>query len=123
MQPKAVWRGLRWIALGALALLLLVDLRRSPSQQLTNRILITAIRGYQAVLSKPISWTGAQCRFEPSCSRYAEVALTNRGAVAGLLATGDRLLRCGPWTPNGTVDPPPLPIDEAGRGDRLESLR
>ncbi|HEX9669296.1 MAG TPA: membrane protein insertion efficiency factor YidD [Thermoanaerobaculia bacterium] len=46
------------------------------------------------------------CRFRPSCSRYAEGAVRKRGAlVGGALAVG-RVLRCGPWTPAGTFDPP-----------------
>lgn len=34
------------------------------------------------------------CRLEPSCSRYASVALRRYGAVGGTRATARRLLRC-----------------------------
>ena len=34
------------------------------------------------------------CRLEPSCSRYASLALRRYGAVGGTRATARRLLRC-----------------------------
>lgn len=35
------------------------------------------------------------CRFTPSCSRYATLALKKYGAVGGVRATARRLQRCG----------------------------
>jgi uncharacterized protein len=47
-----------------------------------------------------------RCRFEPSCSRYAEGAIRKDGALVGAARATWRVLRCGPWTEAGTYDPP-----------------
>ena len=49
---------------------------------------------------------GIQCRFTPTCSRYADVVIARHGTVAGTWRTVTRLARCGPWTAMGTVDEP-----------------
>lgn len=48
----------------------------------------------------------ATCRFQPSCSVYAEQAIRRYGVVRGSLLAGRRLLRCHPWHPGG-YDPVP----------------
>jgi putative membrane protein insertion efficiency factor len=49
---------------------------------------------------------GARCRFEPSCSHYADAVIARHGALEGSWLTIRRIARCGPWTPAGTIDPP-----------------
>lgn len=55
---------------------------------------------------------GMRCRFEPSCSVYAEAVLHELGLWQALPVIARRLARCGPWTPVGTPDPWPagLPV-------------
>lgn len=48
----------------------------------------------------------ATCRFQPSCSVYAEQAIRRYGLVRGGVMAGRRLLRCHPWHPGG-YDPVP----------------
>ncbi|MDY7087524.1 MAG: membrane protein insertion efficiency factor YidD [Actinomycetota bacterium] len=48
----------------------------------------------------------ARCRFYPSCSAYAQEALSRHGAVKGTGLTVWRLLRCHPFHPGG-YDPVP----------------
>jgi len=45
------------------------------------------------------------CRFEPSCSVYAVLALRKYGLVKGLAKAVWRVLRCNPWGGSG-YDPP-----------------
>ena len=45
------------------------------------------------------------CRFTPTCSEYARLALLKHGLVRGLALTAGRLLRCQPLHPGG-VDLP-----------------
>lgn len=66
-------------------------------------VLIGLIRVYRATLS---GWLGGQCRFYPSCSRYAEDAIRRHGAIRGVGLAAWRLARCGPFTAGG-VDPVP----------------
>ncbi|MEM7353924.1 MAG: membrane protein insertion efficiency factor YidD [Acidobacteriota bacterium] len=49
---------------------------------------------------------GVRCRFQPTCSHYAEGSIRKHGAWRGTGLAAWRILRCGPWTEIGTVDPP-----------------
>jgi uncharacterized protein len=82
------------------------DLARAPESQLSARVLRAGIHVYQHTLSPMMPSVGIQCRFEPTCSRYADVVIGRHGAVRGSWLTIRRLARCGPWTPAGTIDPP-----------------
>lgn len=69
----------------------------------TQRALIAVVRGYRLLL-KP--WLGNACRFEPTCSAYAQQALEQHGAAMGSALAVGRLLRCHPWCAGGH-DPVP----------------
>jgi len=64
---------------------------------------------------------GANCRFQPTCSAYAEEALREHGAFKGGWLALRRIGRCHPWGGSG-YDPVPVrkekvdeeKIDEAG---------
>ena len=47
------------------------------------------------------------CRFYPTCSAYAQEALTVHGAIRGSFLSARRICKCHPWNPGG-VDPVPL---------------
>ncbi len=46
------------------------------------------------------------CRFEPTCSRYAQEAITTHGWLRGSYIAIRRLGRCHPWN-DGGLDPVP----------------
>ena len=99
----------RLLAVGVLlAIALAIDLRRAPDQQLSTRAAIVAIHGYQATLSRVYGRMGVQCRFTPTCSQYGEACIQRFGAARGGWMAVKRVVRCGPWTPMGTVDTPPI---------------
>ena len=50
---------------------------------------------------------GGRCRFEPSCSHYAQEAIEVHGGTKGSWLALKRILRCGPWTKGG-LDPVPM---------------
>ena len=59
---------------------------------------LVPIRVYQKVVSPAL---GARCRYYPSCSEYAEQAVSSFGILRGSVLAGWRLLRCNPWSPGG----------------------
>lgn len=65
--------------------------------------LVGAIRLYRITLS---GWLGGQCRFSPTCSRYAEEAIRRHGAITGSVLAAGRVLRCNPFG-RGGLDPVP----------------
>jgi hypothetical protein len=97
----------------AAGVLLAADLTRPPAAQWTTRAALAGIHLYQATLSPLYAGSGGACRFTPTCSRYGEVVVREFGAVRGGWLALKRILRCGPWTPAGTSDPPPLRTADA----------
>ncbi|MDA8016634.1 MAG: membrane protein insertion efficiency factor YidD [Thermoanaerobaculia bacterium] len=92
---------------GVVFVLLAIDWTRPPDKQWTAKALLAGIDLYQTHLSPGLQSAGVRCRFSPSCSHYGRGAIRSKGALGGGLRTAWRIARCGPWTPTGTVDPPP----------------
>ena len=75
----------------------------AAGRRLPQRLLLLAVEAYRVTLSPLL---GGHCRFEPSCSRYAEEALRRHGAARGARLALGRLLRCHPLRAGG-YDPVP----------------
>ncbi len=106
MEESRRRRLKRWGIVLAILLVLVLDLVRAPRNQISARVLLGAIHLYQATLSPRMGSFGVKCRFQPTCSHYAEGAIRKHGAWTGSWKAAWRIARCGPWTPAGTVDPP-----------------
>ena len=74
----------------------------SPSGAV-RALLLGLIRLYQLTLSP---WLGVQCRYQPTCSKYAAEALEQHGVRRGAWLAAKRLGRCHPWGRSG-YDPVP----------------
>ncbi|MFZ8868144.1 MAG: membrane protein insertion efficiency factor YidD [Paracoccaceae bacterium] len=70
---------------------------------LLAQILALPIKGYRLIFSP---WVGRSCRFDPTCSAYALIALERHGALKGSWLTVRRILRCHPWGAHGVDDVP-----------------
>lgn len=46
----------------------------------------------------------SECRYLPTCSEYAAIAIVRHGWIGGMGRAGWRLLRCHPWS-RGGFDP------------------
>ncbi|RJE78901.1 membrane protein insertion efficiency factor YidD [Paracoccus sp. JM45] len=67
------------------------------------RIVALPVRAYR-LLASP--WVGHGCRFQPTCSAYALLALEQHGALRGTWLILRRIGRCHPWGGRG-YDPVP----------------
>jgi len=92
------WRGLAIVSV----LAFVVFVRTATAESATLR----AIKFYRDHGSPAMQLIGVRCRFTPTCSRYAELAVKKYGVVRGLSKAGYRILRCNPLVEVGTVDYP-----------------
>jgi len=67
-----------------------------------KRILIKIVKFYQKFVSPMFP---PRCRFYPSCSAYAILAIEKYGVFKGLGKAVWRVMRCNPWN-DGGVDFP-----------------
>ena len=68
-----------------------------------NAVMLALLRVYQYAI-RPL--LGANCRFAPSCSDYAQEAILKHGALKGTWLAMRRILRCHPYH-SGGYDPVP----------------
>ncbi len=67
---------------------------------------ITILRVYKGSLSRLLAKLGVRCRFHPTCSTYAVLAIEKHGAWMGVRKTWQRLLRCRPDNFDSCIDYP-----------------
>ena len=70
---------------------------------LLKRVLLVLVRVYQLAISPLMA---NHCRFEPTCSRYAQIAIERHGVFKGSWLAMRRISRCRPGVPGGW-DPVP----------------
>ncbi len=70
------------------------SMKATNNKGLITGILILLVDLYRYALSPLMS---GGCRYEPSCSQYAQNALRKYGAWKGSMMAMKRLLRCHPW--------------------------
>ncbi len=75
-----------------------------------QRLLIFLIHIYRYLVAP---WLGNHCRFYPSCSQYALIALRRYGPWRGAWLSVRRLGRCHPWHAGG-IDT--VPEDRCNHG-------
>ncbi len=75
----------------------------SAPARAARRVAVLPIRLYQLVISPLLP--ANTCKFHPSCSEYAVLAIRKHGAFKGIGLAAWRLLRCNPWS-HGGVDYP-----------------
>ncbi len=71
---------------------------------LPQRLLLAILTGYKGLIS-PFFW--GSCRFVPSCSEYARLAVIEHGALKGSWLAMRRLARCHPAGSHGFDPVPP----------------
>jgi uncharacterized protein len=68
------------------------------------RVAVRAVDTYQRWISP---FLPPACRFAPTCSEYARLAVMEHGVGRGSWLALRRVLRCHPFNPGG-YDPPPV---------------
>lgn len=63
-----------------------------------RRLVTVPIRLYSKAVSPLLP---ARCKYHPTCSEYALLAIESHGVLRGSALAGWRLLRCNPWSHGG----------------------
>jgi len=71
---------------------------------LISKFFILLIKFYQFTLSP---FLGKQCRFTPTCSKYAEECFVKHDLLKAFILTIKRIIRCNPWGGKSGFDPVP----------------
>ena len=74
-----------------------------------QKLAITCIKGYQRFISPML---GSNCRFDPTCSSYASIAINRVGVIKGSWIASRRILKCHPLNEGGEDPVPPLDEDK-----------
>lgn len=80
-----------------------------------KRFLLFWIRAYQAGLSPILP---ASCRYTPTCSEYARVAVERHGAARGSWLAMKRVGRCHPFGDHGYDPVPDGEVSDALASDK-----
>ena len=76
-----------------------------------TRILLAALAFYRRWLSPAVHvLSPGGCRFQPTCSEYAAVAIATHGPLRGSAFALWRLLRCHPFSRGGLDQVPPVAV-------------
>ncbi|MCB1661284.1 MAG: membrane protein insertion efficiency factor YidD [Pseudomonadales bacterium] len=70
-----------------------------------RRLIISLLKGYRYLISPLL---GNNCRFYPSCSCYAETAISRFGLFRGGWLSLQRLSKCHPWHSGGIDQVPDI---------------
>lgn len=89
-----------------LLLLAAADSFRRPDRQLTARLYVGAVHGYQHY-GRSLLKGFIACRYAPTCSVYSIQAVEKYGIRWGLVLSVKRLLSCTRSVPFGTLAPLP----------------
>ena len=85
-----------------------LDSFRRPETQVTARIYVASVHGYQVAI-RPWLSRYVRCRYQPTCSVYSAEAVRRWGIRHGLLLTWRRVASCRQTVALGTFDPVPVP--------------
>jgi len=73
-----------------------------------TRVLLYLLDLYRRWLSPAIhALKPGGCRYVPTCSEYASIAIATHGPMRGVALAAWRLLRCNPFTRGGLDNVPP----------------
>jgi uncharacterized protein len=78
-------------------------------------VAILPIRLYQLLVSPLLP--ANTCKYHPSCSQYAILAIRKHGVLRGVPMAAWRLLRCNPWSHGGVDYPPGVGSAEPGKAE------
>lgn len=83
-----------------------------------KKFLLAMIRFYRKHITV---YTPPSCRFTPTCSAYAEEAISRYGAAKGTALALKRICRCNPFYKGDVFDPVPTLYGKVSKPSKEEN--
>jgi uncharacterized protein len=89
-----------------------------------NRLLLATLAFYRRWLSPALHSLnpGGGCRYVPTCSEYASIAIATHGSLRGSALAIWRVLRCNPFGRGGLDNVPPKLSPRARRATQQQPI-
>ena len=66
-----------------------------------KKILLFILKLYKNFISPIIKAMGVECKYYPTCSEYAKLAIEKYGCVKGIYLSIKRVIKCNPFSKGG----------------------
>ena len=66
-----------------------------------KKILLFIIKLYKKFISPIIKAMGVECKYYPTCSEYAKLAIEKYGCIKGIYLSIKRVIKCNPFSKGG----------------------
>jgi len=66
-----------------------------------RKIILFMLNLYKKYLSPILKNMGIECKYYPSCSEYAKLAIEKYGCIKGIYLGTKRILKCNPFSKGG----------------------
>lgn len=66
-----------------------------------KKIILFILNVYKKIISPMFKAMGVECKYYPSCSEYAKLAIEKYGCIKGIYLSIKRIIKCNPFSKGG----------------------
>lgn len=66
-----------------------------------KKIILFILNVYKKFISPMFKAMGVECKYYPSCSEYAKLAIEKYGCIKGIYLSIKRIIKCNPFSKGG----------------------
>ena len=66
-----------------------------------KRVILYILKLYKKFISPIFKTMGVECKYYPTCSEYAKLAIEKYGCVRGIYLSIKRIIKCNPFSKGG----------------------
>ena len=66
-----------------------------------KKMLLFILRVYKKFISPLFKAMGVECKYYPTCSEYAKLAIEKYGCIKGIYLSIKRIIKCNPFSKGG----------------------
>ena len=66
-----------------------------------KRVILYILKLYKNFISPIFKTMGVECKYYPTCSEYAKLAIEKYGCIRGIYLSIKRIIKCNPFSKGG----------------------